>query len=65
MLQKKCVNLKKVSNKNVKTNQEVCFFTQIIHLWHFFTTLLHILNTFVLRDKIQQSKVGSFWVLRL
>ena len=29
MLQKKCVNLKKVSNNNVKTNQEVCFLLKL------------------------------------
>ena len=34
-------------------------------LWHFFTTLWHIFEVYAICDKIQQSKVGSFHVLRL
>ena len=37
----------------------------IKHLLHFFTTLCHIFKAFALCDKIEQSKVDSFRVLRL
>ena len=37
----------------------------IRHLWCFFTTLWHIFKAIALPDKNQQSKFGSFRVLRL
>ena len=61
---KKCVN----RDKNpfaIKFNQNSTKNMFIRHLWQFFTTLWHIFKAFALRDKIQQSKVGSFRILRL
>ena len=37
----------------------------IRHLWRFFTTLWHIFKAIALPDKIEQSRFGSFCVLRL